>query len=104
MLLVFLITKYFMFLVCIRFFLNFPDSQIFCSRRKYILLASFNIRDPHNFGWWKFVFEFINFPKTFIWLFEVEINDKVDKINEDWKVEKIRNQLAIENAIKEGSY
>jgi hypothetical protein len=64
-----------MFLVRIRFFLNFPNSQIFSRRGQYILLASFNIWDPHNFGWWKFVFEFIDFPKTFIWLFKVEIND-----------------------------
>lgn len=69
------ISKNLMFFVSVGFFLYFPYSQILSCRRKNILLASFNIGNPHYFGGRKLMFELVYFSESFIRLLEVEIND-----------------------------
>ena len=61
--------------VCVCFFLNFPDSKIFCSRGQNIFSCSINIWNPHNFSWWKLMLEFINFSEAFVRLFKIQVND-----------------------------
>lgn len=69
------VSQNFVFFVRVCFFLYFPDSKVFCSRGKNIFSCAVNIWDPHYFSWWKFMFEFIDFSKSFVWLFKIEINN-----------------------------
>ena len=65
------ISENFMFLVSISLLLLLPNPQIFCGCCKYIFSISFYIRYPHYLCRRKFMFKFIYFSKSFIWLFKI---------------------------------
>ena len=67
------VSQNFVFLVRICFFLNFPHSQIFSCCGQNIFPGPFNIWNPHNLSWRKFVFKFIDFLESFIWFLKVQI-------------------------------
>lgn len=60
---------------CICLFLLLPDSEILCCSCENVFSGSFDIRNPHYFGWWELVLEFVNFGKPIVGLIKIQINN-----------------------------